>query len=206
MQHTFRMIMVGGVLGAMPLLSNPAYAQAARNAPQTRGAASDLVSLVGCARPADAKDVKVIHFDASSSTAKLAVHLGSNRFKLVKIKVRDGAGDPRPLVPVIEAARAMQGIMQFYAPELNTDPESDHDSFLIMTEMGGGHVCWATSSGLMNDWAPPTAEGTKPTNMPAASNGAPQPAPEAKSVDATAVSTVAPRQRSRTRVQPLVIQ
>src|SRR5687768_13162031 len=108
MQHTFKMIMVSGVLGVMPLLSNPAHAQAARNAPHTRGAAaSDAISVVGCSRPSEAKEVKVIDFDAGSSTAKLAVHLGSNRFKLVKIKVWDRPGDPRPLVPVIEAARTM---------------------------------------------------------------------------------------------------
>jgi hypothetical protein len=207
MQHTFTMIMVSGVLGVVPLLSNPAHAQTARNAPHMRAAAtSDAVSVVGCSRPSEAKEAKVIDFDATSSTAKLAVHLGSNRFKLVKIKVSDRAGDPRPLVPVIEAARTMQGIVQFYTPELNTDPESDHDSFLLMTEMGGGHVCWATSSGLINQGAPPVAEGTKPSNIPAASNGTPHPASEAKSADATAVSNVAPRQRSRTRVQPTLVQ
>ena len=142
MRDAVKVIMTGGVIGAVLALSPPVLAQTARLSPGKPGStASDVTSVPGCPRPADAKEVKVVDFDAATSVAKLAVNLGSGRFKLVRITAWDRPEDPRPLNPVIEAARITQGNLQFYTPNLNADPESAHDSFILMTEMGGGFVC-----------------------------------------------------------------
>jgi hypothetical protein len=63
------------------------------------------------------------------------------------------------LIPVIEAARITQGLVQFYTPNLNTDPESTHDAFLLMADMGGGVVCWATPASLIKDAGQPVTDG-----------------------------------------------
>jgi hypothetical protein len=159
----------------------------------------------GCPRPADAKEVKVVDFDPGRSVAKLAVNLGSGRFKLVRVTVWDRPEDPRPLIPVIEAARITQGNLQFYAPDLNSDPESAHESFIVMTEMGGGYVCWATPSSLMNEGSYPVTEGKpaaaegKPASAPAAPNEAPRIPPKAKPASAPAAPNPAPWPRARTK-------
>jgi len=100
-----------------------------------------------------------VELDTGKSLAKLAVNLGSGRFKLVRITVWDRPEEARPLIPVIEAARITQGIVQFYTPTLNDDPESAHDSFLIMAAMGGGTICWATPASLTTNAVQPASQG-----------------------------------------------
>src|SRR5215207_874770 len=170
--HSLTRTLIGCALAA-PLLSSPAQAQpAAKMSKAAAPAAPDAISVPGCARPADAKEAKVIDFDAGSSMARLAVNLGPGRFKLVTVKVWDSPNDPRPLKPVIEAARITQGKLQFYTPVLNADPASAPETFLLMTDMGGGHVCWATPSQLINENSYKVADGEKwdvvPTARPAA--------------------------------------
>jgi hypothetical protein len=145
---------------ATALLALPAEAQTriGTNAKQAPLGSSDVGSLLGCARPADAKEAKVVDFDASNATARLAVNLGSGRFKLVTIKAWDRPEDPRPIVPVIEAARITQGKLQFFTPDLNSDPESTPNTFIMMIDMGGGYVCWATPSSLLKEGAYPVAD------------------------------------------------
>ena len=63
------------------------------------------------------------------------MNLGAGRFKLVRIAILERPEEPRPLVPVIEAAQIMRGAVQFYTPSLNTLP---HDTFLLIADMGGG--------------------------------------------------------------------
>src|SRR5215203_5226585 len=155
---------------AAPLLGLPAQAQTvAKISKAAAPGAPDTISVPGCARPADAKEAKVIDFDAGSSVARLAVNLGSGRFKLVTVKVWDSPNDPRPLKPVIEAARITQGKLQFYTPDLNADPASAPDTFLLMTDMGGGFVCWATPSQLINENSYKVADREKLEVVPAAS-------------------------------------
>ncbi len=206
MPHTIKLIILGGILGAVLLSSAPAQAQTIKAARERSGeSASDVTSVPGCPRPADAKEVKVVDFDPGRSVAKLAVNLGSGRFKLVRVTVWDRPEDPRPLIPVIEAARITQGNLQFYAPDLNSDPESAHESFIVMTEMGGGYVCWATPSSLMNEGSYPVAEGKpaaaegKPVSAPAAPNEAPRIQPKAKPASAPAAPNPAPWPRARTK-------
>jgi hypothetical protein len=145
---------------ATALLALPAEAQTriGTNAKQAPLGSSDVGSLLGCPRPADAKEAKVVDFDASNATARLAVNLGSGRFKLVTIKAWDRPEDPRPIVPVIEAARITQGKLQFFTPDLNSDPESTPNTFIMMIDMGGGYVCWATPSSLLKEGAYPVAD------------------------------------------------
>ena len=198
MRDAVKVIMTGGVIGAVLALSPPILAQTARLSPGKPGStASDVTSVPGCPRPADAKEVKVVDFDAATSVAKLAVNLGSGRFKLVRITAWDRPEDPRPLNPVIEAARITQGNLQFYTPNLNADPESAHDSFILMTEMGGGFVCWATPSSLMNEGAYPVAQDTKSEAKPAIVRAEAQPA----ITPAAAPANPSPRSRSRTRTR-----
>jgi len=142
---------------AAALLAFPAAAQirAEGKAEQTT---MDSVAAPGCHRPAEAKEAKVIDFDAGKATARLAVNLGSGRFKLVTIKAWDRPEDRRPLIPVIEAARITQGKLQFFTPNLNADPESAPDSFILMTDMGSGYVCWATPGSLLKEGAYPVAD------------------------------------------------
>lgn len=157
----FMLVMIGGLVGAMTL-GPLANAQAPDRTRRDKAGAADVMSVAGCARPEEAKEAKVVALDTGKSLAKLAVHLGSGRFKLVQITIWDRSDDPRPLVPVIEAARITQGPVQFYTPNLNNDPESAHDSFLLMADMGGGVVCWATPASLIKDAGLPVTEGKQP--------------------------------------------
>jgi hypothetical protein len=174
MQQTIKLVVLAGMLAATPLLTDRALGQTlGQTAGLSADAASNPTSVPGCPRPAEAKDAKVIEFDTVSSIAKLAVNLGSGRFKLVKIKAWDRPDDPRPLIPVIDAARIMQGNIHFYTPNLNSDPESTHDSFLLMTEMGGGFVCWATPASLISEGSYPVADEGAAAPNAAASGGSP---------------------------------
>jgi len=168
------LIMLGGTLTA-PLLSSPTQAQTATKARlETSQTASNDLSVRGCPRPSDAKEAKVLTFDEGKLEARLAVNLGSGEFKVVTIKLWNHRDDPRPIIPVIEAARITQGKLHFYTPNLNGDPESVHDKFIIMTEMGGPQVCWATPSSLFDEGAYPVAEEAKPEGAPAAANPVPR--------------------------------
>ncbi len=168
MRHTFMRIMLGGVLTAA-LLDAPARAQTPADARQEPGqAAADVASVRDCRPPADAKEAQVLTFDENNLEAKLAVNLGKGEFKVVTLRLWDRPEDPRPVVPVIEAARIMQGKVQFYTPDLNTDPQSVHDKqFLLMTEMGGGYICWATPSSLVSEGAYRAVGEPKPEATPA---------------------------------------
>jgi hypothetical protein len=204
-----RLMALGSVIGAVPVLGTPAVSQTSGVIDdKPRPGISDVASVAGCPRPAEAKEVKVVDFDAGKSVAKLAVNLGSGRFKLVRITVWDRPEDPRPLIPVIEAARITQGSLQFYAPNLNSDPESAHDSFVLMTEMGGGYVCWATPSSLLNEGAYPVAAEAKPASAPKPVEPPPAARAETKPeetpapVAAAPALAPAPRTRSRTPTTP----
>ncbi len=162
--HNSKLILLGGIVGAMMELSTVAQAQTAPGAEAggLTGKGTDVTAVAGCSRPDDAKEAKVVELDTGKSLAKLAVNLGSGRFKLVRITVWDRAEDARPLIPVIEAARITQGLVQFYTPTLNEDPESPHDSFLIKADMGGGSICWATPASLITSAAQPASQGKLP--------------------------------------------
>jgi hypothetical protein len=67
--------------------------------------------------PDEAKEAKVIDIDASGSQVRLAVKLAPGRFKVASITVWDRTEDPRPLIPVIDAARIMQGVV--HCPDPN---------------------------------------------------------------------------------------
>ena len=160
MRHAF-MTLGGAILVA--LLSVPTQAQTARTVRrQPVPTVSDAASARGCPRPADAKDAQVLAFDKGSLEAKLAVSMGKGEFKVVTIRVWDRPDDPRPVIPVVEAARITQGKLQFYTPELNADPESVSEKFVLITEMGGLQVCWATPKSLMDEGGYPTTSETKP--------------------------------------------
>jgi hypothetical protein len=204
--HKSKLIIVIGVLGAMTALSTVAQSQsAAGTRPSDRS--SDTTAAPGCSRPEDTKDAKVVELDTEKSLAKLAVNLGSNRFKLVRITVWDRPEDPRPLIPVIQAARITQGLVQFYSPTLNNDPESAHDAFLLMVDMGGGTVCWATPASLIVDPGQPSTEGklspVRSTADPTA-RSTPEPnAPEPNRVQAPEITPALAPRRSRTpRIAP----
>jgi hypothetical protein len=177
MRHEDKVIVLGGALAAVLLVNFPANAQANRPPDRAQAAiakgqgqtaSEEMASALDCPRPLDAKEAKVVDFDTVSSVARLAVSLGSGRFKLVTIKAGDKPEDPRPLTPIIEAARIMQGKLQFYSPNLTADPASAPSEFLIMTEMGGGYVCWATPSALMKEGAYPIAAVARSPVVPAA--------------------------------------
>jgi hypothetical protein len=141
-----------------------ALATQAQPAPSTRKLAApppSLGSVPNCPRPVEAKDAKVIDIDQTKAVARLAVNLGAGRFKVVTIKTWDHPDDPRPAVPVIEAAQIMQGKLQFYTPQLDPNPESAPETFLLMADMGGEHVCWATPSSLISDASYAVASQTK---------------------------------------------
>jgi hypothetical protein len=161
MRHTGTALL--GTVLAVLLVGSPASAQAPTSAETKANLFSatgldDAGSALDCPRPEGAKEAKVIDFDAGSSTARLAVNVGSGRFTLVTIKTWDRAQDPRPLTPIIEAAKIMQGKLQFFSPKMTTDPASAPDEYLIMTEMGGGYVCWAKPSWLMQPPSAPVAD------------------------------------------------
>jgi len=207
------LIILCGVAGAVAALSTTAHSQTAPGLPRYDKAA-DVTAVAGCSRPDDAKEAKVVELDTGKSLAKLAVNLGSGRFKLVRITVWDRPEDPRPLIPVIEAARITQGLVQFYTPTLNNDPESAHDSFLLMADMGGGNICWATPASLIKDVGQPVTEGklpSAPTTPDPITRAVPEPRTESTTTPASPISrpravesTPPPevaRSRSRTRVQ-----
>jgi hypothetical protein len=152
--------LLGGTLAAVLLIHLPAGAQAPTSAESkaanlfTSPAGEEPGSALDCQRPEGTREAKVIDFDASSSTARLAVSLEAGRFTLVTIKTWDRPDDPRPLNPVIQAAKIMQGKLQFFSRKLTTDPASTPDEFLILTEMGGGYVCWAKPSWMIQPSVP----------------------------------------------------
>jgi hypothetical protein len=134
------------------LLSLPARAQTGARWPDSNWTPPDVISVRTCRRPAEAKEAQVLAFDKTSLEAKLAVNLGNSEFKVVTVKLWDRSDDPRPVIPIIEAARITQGKLQFYTPNLNADPEPVHDKqFLLIATLGGAQVCWATESSLLKD-------------------------------------------------------
>jgi hypothetical protein len=143
-------------LALMPivLLSLPAQAQTAARWTESTWTAPDAVSVRDCRRPAEAKEAQVVAFDKTSLEAKLAVTVGEGQFKVVTIRVWSRTDDPRPLVPVIDAARITQGKLQFYTPNMDADPEPVHDKqFLLIAALGGAQVCWATEGSLLKEAA-----------------------------------------------------
>jgi hypothetical protein len=119
-----------------------------------------------CRRPAEAKEAQVLAFDKTSLEAKLAVSIGNGEFKVVTIRLWDRTDDPRPVAPIIEAARITQGKLQFYTPNLNADPDPVHDKqFLLVAALGGAQVCWATEGALLKE----TANGPRVVTAPAIS-------------------------------------
>jgi hypothetical protein len=143
MRHAFLLIMV---------FCLPAHAQTAPRWTESSWTAPDAISVRSCRRPAEAKEAQVIAFDKTSLEAKLAVSVGDSQFKVVTVRLWDRRDDPRPVVPVMEAARITQGKLQFYTPNLDADPEPVHDKqFLIIAGLGGAHICWATESSLLKD-------------------------------------------------------
>jgi hypothetical protein len=139
-------------LFVVTLLSLPAHAQTSNNWTTTTWTAPDAVSVRDCRRPAEAKEAQVLAFDKTSLEAKLAVSIGDGQFKVVTIRLWERHDDPRPVAPVVEAARITQGKLQFYTPNLNADPEPVHDKqFLLIAGLGGAQVCWATESALLKE-------------------------------------------------------
>ena len=151
MKHTSTLSILGSALMAA-LLSSPTQAQTAEARKEPGLTASNAISIRGCRPPGDAKEAQVLTFDPGSLEAKLAVSLGKDEFKVVTVKLWDRPDDPRPLVPVIEAARITQGKLQFYTPNLNADPQPVHDKgFAIVASLGGAQVCWANPSSLIKE-------------------------------------------------------
>ena len=189
MRHTCKLSIVGSAILAA-LLSAPAHAQNARTvSKQPSPTVPDITSARNCPRPADAKDAQVLTFDKGSLETKLVVSLGKGEFKVVTIRLSDRPNDPRPIVPVIEAARITQGKLQFYTPDLNTDPESISAKFVVITDMGGPQICWASPSSLIDEGAYPVTREAKPEVTPAASD------PVSPAADR--VSPAGPRVRGR---------
>ncbi len=188
LMHSSKVIMLGGIVGAITALSTVTQAQTAPGpvGGGLRGKAADVTAVPGCSRPEAAKEAKVVELDTGKSLAKLAVNLGSGRFKLVRITVWDRPEDARPLIPVIEAARITQGLVQFYTPTLNEDPESAHDAFLLMADMGGGTICWATPATLITNAGQPASQGKLPGARSAAD---PTPHSEATAANTSATAT-----------------
>lgn len=149
-----RFFVVLSLLGTGLAVPTPVEAQAGRPVDTT---ALEVVSVRDCRAPGGTREAQVLAFDKSSLEAKLAVTLdGKGEFKVVSVKIWDRPQDPRPLVPVIEAARITQGKLQFYTPNLNADPEPLHDKqFLLAASLGGAQVCWATEGALLKDAAAP---------------------------------------------------
>jgi hypothetical protein len=163
------------------MLTLPAHAQTAPSWTSPSWTAPDAVSVRNCRRPAEAKEAQVLALDKTSLEAKLAVSVGDGQFKVVTIRLWDRHDDPRPVVPVVEAARITQGKLQFYTPNLDADPEPVHDKqFLLIAGLGGAQICWATESSLLNE---PTSRGKA------------APAPEAASTAAGPVSSSGTRRR-----------
>ena len=134
------------------LLCLPAHAQTTPSWISATSTPPDAVSVRDCRRPAKAKEAQVLAFDKTSLEAKLAVSIGTGQFKVVTIRLWDRHDDPRPVVPVVEAARITQGKLQFYTPNLDADPEPVHDKqFLLIAGLGGSQICWATESSLLKE-------------------------------------------------------
>jgi hypothetical protein len=145
------------------LLSVPAYAQGDTRWTDTSWAPPDLVSVRNCRRPAGAKEAQVVAFDNTTLQAKLAVTVGEGHFKVVTIRLWNRSEDPRPVVPIVEAARITQGKLQFYTPNLDADPDPVHDKqFVLMASLGGAQVCWATESALLKEGTNGRAVATEP--------------------------------------------
>ena len=143
MRYSFLLLMV---------LSLPAQAETARTWIPSGLTALDATSVRNCRRPAEAKDAQVLALDKSTLETKLAVSLGNGEFKVVTIKLWNRLDDPRPVVPVVEAARITQGKLQFYTPNLNADPEPVHDKeFVLISTLGGAQLCWATDSAMLKE-------------------------------------------------------
>jgi hypothetical protein len=148
------------------LLSLPAHGQTSSRLSEPSWASPDAISVRNCRRPAEAKDAQVLAFDKTTLEAKLAVSSGDGAFKVVSIRLWDRSEDPRPVIPVIEAARITQGKLQFYTPNLNADPEPVHDKqFLLIAALGGAQVCWATEGALLKEGS----NGPKAVTAPAVS-------------------------------------
>ena len=161
MRHTFRML--GGALAAA-LLSAPTQAQTAAEARgEPSQAAADVISIRGCRPPADAKEAQVLTFEPWSLQARLAVSLGKDAFKVVTVKLWDRPDDPRPVIPVIEAARITEGQLQFYTPDLHADPQPLHDrNYVIVAALGGAQICWANPGSLVKEGARAAGRDVKP--------------------------------------------
>jgi hypothetical protein len=166
MHHQRKLVLLAALLAAgLPTASanaqsaNTPNKQVFEPSPSSR---EDAGSVLDCPRPGELREAKVIDFDPASSVARLAVNVGSGRFTLVTIKTWDRAEDPRPLNPVLAAAKIMQGKLQFFSRQLTTNPSSAVDEYLVMTEMGGGYVCWAKPTWLMHPANPPMAEAPAP--------------------------------------------
>ena len=171
MWHTFKLSLLGGTVAAA-MLSAPAEAQTARTVrKEPTRTELDAASMRGCPRPTDAKAAQVLTFDKGSLETKLAVSLGKGEFKVVTIRLWDRPDDPRPVIPVVEAARIMEGKLQFYAPDLNADPESMTTRFVLITEMGGPQVCWSTPRALLDEGGYPATSEAGPEMTPAVATG-----------------------------------
>jgi hypothetical protein len=134
------------------LLTLPAHAQTTPSWSGSSWTPPDAVSVRDCRRPAEAKEAQVLVFDKTSLEAKLAVSVGNEQFKVVTVRLWDRHDDPRPVVPVVEAARIIQGKLQFYTPNLDADPGPVHDKqFLIIAGLGGAQICWATEGSLLKE-------------------------------------------------------
>src|SRR5919202_2510108 len=162
MQHTSTLAMLSSAI-LTALLSSPIQAQTERTVRKEPSRTElDAASTRGCPRPADAKAAQVLTFDRGSLETKLAVSMGNGEFKVVTIRVWDRPEDPRPVIPVIEAARIMQGKLQFYTPDLNTDLESISNRFVLIVEMGGSQICWDTPSALLGEGGYPATSEASP--------------------------------------------
>jgi hypothetical protein len=162
MQHQRKVVILGAALAAGLVASANAQSPNKQVGPSEQASREDAGVALDCPKPREAKEAKVIDFDATNSVARLAVNLGPGRFTLVTITSWDRPGDPRALSPVLEAAKIMQGKLQFFSRQLTTDPASAVDEYLVMTEMGGGYVCWAKPIWLMKAASPPMAETPAP--------------------------------------------
>src|SRR5215207_7748564 len=114
MLHQTKFILLGatlaaGLLGTSAMAQTPAPGLKQVFETPGQGGFADAGSALDCPRPEEAKEAKVIDFDPTNSVARLAVNLGSGRFTLVTIKSWDRPEDVRPLNPVLQAAKIMQG-------------------------------------------------------------------------------------------------
>jgi hypothetical protein len=162
MRHTYMLIVLSGTFPAS-MLNLPAQAQMNRSSAESV-APQEVTSVKDCRPPADAKEAQVLAFDKTTLEAKLAVSLLKDEFKVVTVKIWDRPQDPRPLVPVMEAARITQGKLQFYSPNLNADPEPIHDKqFLLVATLGGAQLCWATESSFFKEGSAGPKAAAEPT-------------------------------------------